>query len=441
VSDPDSSYFYFTEAVAGKAFIIATGPASIAGDHGGLSGLADDDHMQYSLVDGTRAYTGEVEFPDGSLGTPAIRFASDLDLGISRAGDNSLLIQARDVSATHADGSESLFTADKKGFAVPGHSKAQAFYFTNGGGISSAGVTFLDFELGGKTLLRPVAGREIVTGETNQSGVSMAHKVNGVITETFRTFAGAGNLQLPALNGTINWHMLELASVTNRVLVMGPGTPIQNQLVLHRDGKITMGFESLDYTKFYYHLNSNGPVLAKGGFYVTDTDFPDKRGPGPKIRASLETSGLFMSDKGKWDKFGLESDRRVLAPAFYITESGTVVNDLAEDFISFQIELPVVKLFFLDSDAVFPYELTQASLRCQSGSAVVGFYIRAEGEGGTGTSIVGLDPFYVSPIRRREFPISANVVNVGSELYISVDETSAATDIRGTLKFRRRGAA
>lgn len=31
-------------------------------DHGGLTGLGDDDHTQYSLVDGTRAYTGVVAY-------------------------------------------------------------------------------------------------------------------------------------------------------------------------------------------------------------------------------------------------------------------------------------------------------------------------------------------------------------------------------------------
>lgn len=31
-------------------------------DHGALSGLSDDDHTQYSLVDGTRAYTGVVSY-------------------------------------------------------------------------------------------------------------------------------------------------------------------------------------------------------------------------------------------------------------------------------------------------------------------------------------------------------------------------------------------
>lgn len=33
-------------------------------DHGALTGLADDDHTQYSLVDGTRAFTGTILLPD-----------------------------------------------------------------------------------------------------------------------------------------------------------------------------------------------------------------------------------------------------------------------------------------------------------------------------------------------------------------------------------------
>ena len=39
---------------------IVTLSGSIVLDHGGLTGLADDDHTQYSLADGTRAFTGTV---------------------------------------------------------------------------------------------------------------------------------------------------------------------------------------------------------------------------------------------------------------------------------------------------------------------------------------------------------------------------------------------
>ena len=42
-------------------------------DHGGLSGLEDDDHPQYSLADGTRAYTGDVEIE--SAADPTLRLA------------------------------------------------------------------------------------------------------------------------------------------------------------------------------------------------------------------------------------------------------------------------------------------------------------------------------------------------------------------------------
>lgn len=53
-----------------------------ATDHGALVGLADDDHPQYLLVDGTRAMTGSLEIPDGDEAEPAIRFSNDLDTGL-----------------------------------------------------------------------------------------------------------------------------------------------------------------------------------------------------------------------------------------------------------------------------------------------------------------------------------------------------------------------
>jgi len=42
-------------------------------DHGTLLGLADDDHLQYILVDGTRAFTGSIEI-DKAVGDPVIVF-------------------------------------------------------------------------------------------------------------------------------------------------------------------------------------------------------------------------------------------------------------------------------------------------------------------------------------------------------------------------------
>ena len=61
-------------------------------DHGALTGLTDDDHTIYALVDGSRAFTGQITTAAGSAASPAIK------LGVSTAGlftDGSNGIMAR----------------------------------------------------------------------------------------------------------------------------------------------------------------------------------------------------------------------------------------------------------------------------------------------------------------------------------------------------------
>src|SRR5690606_30432186 len=41
--------------------------STIVTDHGALSGLSDDDHTQYILVDGTRAFTGEIDLGSNDI--------------------------------------------------------------------------------------------------------------------------------------------------------------------------------------------------------------------------------------------------------------------------------------------------------------------------------------------------------------------------------------
>jgi hypothetical protein len=47
-----------------RPMINRTSSGSAVSDHGALSGLTDDDHTQYILVDGTRAFTGNVSAPN-----------------------------------------------------------------------------------------------------------------------------------------------------------------------------------------------------------------------------------------------------------------------------------------------------------------------------------------------------------------------------------------
>lgn len=60
-------------------------------DHGALTGLADDDHAQYVLVDGTRAMTGSLEIQVSSSGATANTTADDLVVETNGATGISLL--------------------------------------------------------------------------------------------------------------------------------------------------------------------------------------------------------------------------------------------------------------------------------------------------------------------------------------------------------------
>ena len=53
-------------------------------DHGALAGLSDDDHTQYILADGTRAFSGQVLATYGTVSAPGYSFDSDTDTGIYR---------------------------------------------------------------------------------------------------------------------------------------------------------------------------------------------------------------------------------------------------------------------------------------------------------------------------------------------------------------------
>ena len=64
--------------------------AAIVTDHGALTGLADDDHTQYLLVNGTRNMSGRLVLIDGTAATPAIGFTSETNTGWYRSAAGTL---------------------------------------------------------------------------------------------------------------------------------------------------------------------------------------------------------------------------------------------------------------------------------------------------------------------------------------------------------------
>ena len=101
-------------------------------DHGSLSGLGDDDHTQYILVDGTRAFTG-----DQSMGSNQLTNVGDPTvLTIDSASDDAIPMSLL------------ASTANGEGAAVIGIEDASSYYT---GTSMEAALNELEAQIGGTT--------------------------------------------------------------------------------------------------------------------------------------------------------------------------------------------------------------------------------------------------------------------------------------------------
>jgi len=90
---------------------ISDGAAAVAmGDHGSIAGLGDDDHTQYSLADGTRAFTGVVSgvspVADADLSTKKYtndQISAAIDGGVSKANADAATTAALPANTRTAD--------------------------------------------------------------------------------------------------------------------------------------------------------------------------------------------------------------------------------------------------------------------------------------------------------------------------------------------------
>lgn len=63
--------------------------ADLVDDHGSLSGLADDDHTQYLLVNGTRAMSGALNMDDNPIGNISALANDDYNEAVRTTSDRS----------------------------------------------------------------------------------------------------------------------------------------------------------------------------------------------------------------------------------------------------------------------------------------------------------------------------------------------------------------
>jgi hypothetical protein len=174
-------------------------------DHGTLSGLADDDHLQYLRTDGARTCTGSQEFAAGvdvSGGTFALATGTtvnDISTDTTLSGDSNDSLVTEAAIKSYVDSGDSTVDSAAQGYASSAQSAAESYadgiVATNAAdstAYTDAAIAALDLS-------------EITAGD---SSVSVADTGTGTVTitvdgGTVGTWNASG-LQLGTANARIN---------------------------------------------------------------------------------------------------------------------------------------------------------------------------------------------------------------------------------------------
>jgi hypothetical protein len=139
--------------------------------------------LQTALTDtiraSTTAFTGVVELPDGSAGTPALTFTTDLDTGLFRKGANQFGITAGGsehllVTATGADVTGILAATgdlDIGGDAQIDGNLTVTGTITNAGGVIASAKAFILIDTAGACIL--YGARNVASATWYTSGLSV----------------------------------------------------------------------------------------------------------------------------------------------------------------------------------------------------------------------------------------------------------------------------
>ncbi len=110
--DPTQDYHLATKKYVDDEIALMGGPS--VSDHGNLSGLGDDDHTQYILVDGTRGFANTVSgvYPinDGDLATK--EYVDGASSGIAHKGRLSIPNEASSITISFSDIGHTNYTVN-----------------------------------------------------------------------------------------------------------------------------------------------------------------------------------------------------------------------------------------------------------------------------------------------------------------------------------------
>ena len=442
----DSSSFYLHPNSVGKpvlSFRGASGGGAGVSDHGALTGLADDDHSQYILADGTRAFTGPVTLPSGSVGSPALNigeagtgvylpasgnldlaltggfigarvtafglqtpdgiasnpshtFINDTDTGLFLKGANVLGISARGVEQGYLD---------ENGLRIHNEIRAANFYLTSGGELVNdhGALTGLADNDHPQYLLRTEASPGFYGVNFRETDGGPDFKNDTIYFNSSSFYLTSNSLGKPIVNFRGS---------------AGTGTALT---VKDIDGNPTVSnVSTIQFT--------NGSVTDQGGGVAQVT-----LGGGSGISTLTEGSKSF----GSQTTLGFNSHH------FYLSPGGTAGSKVlnlrySKEIIPVFQELVTVSNFAIDPFVPYPYTIETVDIDCKSGSCVAAFYIlAANARNKNGKSIVGLDPIDVSTSVARKVATANNSVNPGDCLMLSIPSNTTAKHLRISITAKK----
>ena len=412
-------------------------------DHGALTGLTDDDHSQYILADGTRAFTGPVTLPSGSVGSPALNigeagtgvylpasgnldlaltggfigarvtafglqtpdgtasnpshtFINDTDTGLFLKGANVLGISARGVEQGYLD---------ENGLRIHNEIRAANFYLTSGGELVNdhGALTGLADNDHPQYLLRTEASPGFYGVNFRETDGGPDFKNDTIYFNSSSFYLTSNSLGKPIVNFRGS---------------AGTGTALT---VKDIDGNPTVSnVSTIQFT--------NGSVTDQGGGVAQVT-----LGGGSGISTLTEGSKSF----GSQTTLGFNSRH------FYLSPGGTAGSKVlnlrySKEIIPVFQELVTVSNFAIDPFVPYPYTIETVDIDCKSGSCVAAFYIlAANARNKNGKSIVGLDPIDVSTSVARKVATANNSVNPGDCLMLSIPSNTTAKHLRISITAKK----
>jgi lipopolysaccharide export system protein LptA len=287
-------------------------------DHGSLGGLADDDHTQYSLVDGTRDFTGNVA-------VQGVVNAQAYDTGnyrIDESGTNLQFMNQLDSGDTNFD-----FMADKNG--GDGEDDNFLTIWATGGIVSEylkigyesdsspQRYMFETTAVGGGTH-HPIyfahSGSDVMTIDSSGLTLLVGHGLtlnSGNITST------SGDITLTSGDVTIVSGDITL-NTGNVAIVSGDVTLNSGNVVLNGSSGITLNSGDITSNSGDVTLNTGNVTLNTGNVAVTDGDitvdgYPVTR----RLNANIN---LYLSTTGNDSNGGYSSGDAFLTPTRVMTE-------------------------------------------------------------------------------------------------------------------------